>query len=226
MQKTAVITGAGTGIGFATVTKFLNEGWRVFAVYHESWPDIDGDIIRQKVDLMDHNSIVVAAAEVARYMPEIDVLVNCAGVLLDGDETGADVEKMRRTFEVNVFGTIDFAERLLPFVVDGGHIINVGSVMGAFAAPPADSTAIGYRMSKAALHMYTRALALRLAERDVCVSALHPGWVDTMMGRSVADEVSRPNRTPAEAAEDIYALAVRSSVETGMFWERGEVRGW
>lgn len=83
---------------------------------------------------------------------------------------------------------------------------------------PDDDEYPAYRISKTALNMYTRTLAVRL-NGMVTVSSVHPGWVKTDMGGSDAD------REPEEAAEDIFKLA-NSHVETGQFWFKGEKFPW
>ena len=80
-------------------------------------------------------------------------------------------------------------------------------------------------MSKAALNMYTRILAFRTKEAGVIVSSLAPGWVKTKMGYSIASAAEQPDRTPEDAASDIYQLAV-SHPASGLFWEYGNVRPW
>ena len=76
-----------------------------------------------------------------------------------------------------------------------------------------------YKISKAALNMYTRTLALRLKESDIIVSSVHPGWARTDMGGQDADI------SPEEAAEGIYGVAT-SKPETGQFWFRGKHLPW
>jgi NAD(P)-dependent dehydrogenase (short-subunit alcohol dehydrogenase family) len=77
---------------------------------------------------------------------------------------------------------------------------------------------VDYKISKAALNMVTRCLAIRL-DGQITVSSVHPGWVKTDMGGDDADI------EPEEAAEDIFTLA-NSQVETGQFWFKGEKFPW
>ena len=225
-MKTVVITGASKGIGLADTKKFLSEGWRVIGTYLDiSIPITHENLIALKYDQSSKESIRKLADEVLSITSQIDVLINNAGILLDCKDNSADLGKIKKTFEVNVFGVIELTELLLPLFQTGGHIINMSSGHGAFHIPIDDESSVAYRMSKAALNMYTRHLAFRLKDKGAIVSSIAPGWVKTEMGFSIADERERPDREPEEAAEDVYKLAI-TKVETGLFWSKGEKIEW
>lgn len=225
-MKTILITGASRGIGKATAEKFLTEGWKVIGTSISGKADFQHENLQiLKLDLGKEESIKNVADEIISKGEKIDVLVNNAGVSLDPFDVGVNLEKVRKTFEVNLFGLIDFTEKLLSVIKENGHVINMDSRYGSFAMPIDDDTSIGYRMSKAALNMYTRFLAFRLKARSICVSSLHPGWTNTDMGNDAATETERPDTEPEEAAGDIFKLAT-SNVETGQFWFKGEKMDW
>lgn len=226
-MKTIIITGASRGIGLATAQIFLSEGWRVIgtstsgevtAINHPNFS-------AHKLDLTNPASIQEFAWEITRDMIKIDVLVNNAGIAPDGLTPGIDLEKIRATFEVNVFGTLDLTDRLLGFLNPGGHIINVSSRYGSQAFGIDDENSLGYRMSKVSLNMATRYLADYLKSREIKVSALHPGWVQTDMGFAYAGEGEGPDRAPIEPAQEIYDLAI-TNVESGQFWHMGVKHAW
>lgn len=152
-------------------------------------------------------------------------LINCAGIILDAHETKSNLEKIRRTFEVDLFGIIDLTEKLLPLMHKGSHIVNIDSTYGSFSLPIDDDTSTGYRLVKAALNMYTRTLAFRLKDQGIIVSSFDPGWVKTEMGYDVATESEKPNREPNEPAGEIYEL-VNTIKESGYFWKLGQKREW
>lgn len=225
-MKTVVVTGTNKGIGLATAQLFLKRGWRVLGTFRKTPPPITSkEFVPIKLDLTNAQSIADAADAIRRTTKRIDVLVNNSGILNDAFDEVPDLKKIRQTFEVNVWGAIDLTERLLPLLPKGGSIVNISSVYGSFAHPIDDNTTLGYRMSKAALNMYTRSLAYRLKERGIFVSSLHPGWVNTEMGRAVSTEGSAPNREPSDAADDIYRHAI-ANTETGFFWHLGNKREW
>lgn len=219
-MKKIIITGASRGIGKATAEKFLHEGWRVFgtSIAEQTWGDANFSWI--SLDLSKPSSIEQAAKDASAFGP-FDVLVNNAGINDDGeDREGApvDISALRRTLEVNLIGTIDFTERLIPFIKADGHIISLGSTWGSHAAAKG-SAAPSYSISKAGLGMYTERLASRMQSVGTRVSIIHPGWVKTDMGGPEAP------RTSIEAADEIYALAI-SDVPTGKFWNRGKEQAW
>lgn len=217
--KTALITGIHKGIGHVLAEKFLAEGWAVYGSTRDGVSDIEHENLHTlTLDLMVPHTISEAADFLRTHDVHSDALVNNAGILIDEDEPRVDVPKMRETFEVNVFGTIDFTERVVPLMHSGSHIVNITSAAGQI-------TDIGstrypaYRISKCTLNMYTRILALQLAPKNICVSAVHPGWVQTDMGGENA-----PVPTP-EAADDIFQLAIQRP-ETGLFWHKGKRIDW
>lgn len=225
-MKTVVITGAGKGIGLATVKKFLENGWRVLGTYYGTKIPLSSAMLTEMVlDLSSQSNIVRVAQEIKKIIPTVDVLINNAGILLDSADNSIDMEKVRKTFEVDLFGLIDFTERLIPLMHSGSHIINLDSGYGSMSEPIDDSSSNAYRLAKAALNMYTRVAAFRLKKQGIIVSSLAPGWVKTDMGYSVASDTQKPDREPEETAVDIYKLAT-SQVESGFFWEYGKKRKW
>jgi NAD(P)-dependent dehydrogenase (short-subunit alcohol dehydrogenase family) len=168
------------------------------------------------------------ADKIGKLTSHIDALINNAGILLDGEDRVADPVKVRETLEVNVVGIIDLTERLLPILSENSHIVNLNSGYGVISKSELiedDECAAGYRISKAALNMYTRHLAFRTRSRGIIVSALAPGWVNTDMGNIVATKNEKPDREPEEAANDIFQL-VTTVKETGQFWRLGKKTDW
>ncbi len=149
---------------------------------------------------------------------KIDILINNAGTWsgVEGDPIMRQ-NFLRKVMEVNLFGTIDFTEHIIPLMQDNGHIVNISSRQGSLTYVH-EIDCPDYRISKAALNMATRLFAMRL-DGKITVSSVHPGWVKTDMGGSDAD------LTPEESAEDIFTLA-NSQVETGQFWFKGEKFPW
>ncbi len=224
-MKTVVITGISKGIGLALARKFLAEGFDVLGtLYSGSFPEQNDRLTVFSLDLSSPESIAECAKGIIATGKKIDILINNAGVLLDEDETDVVVDKLRKTLEINVIGTINFIEHLIPSVGAGGHIINISSTAGSLERTGHAQSHFPYhypcyKISKTALNMYTRTLALRLKDSDIVVSSVHPGWVKTEMGGQDAD------MTPEEAAEGIYSVAI-SHPETGQFWFKGEKLAW
>lgn len=222
-MKTALVTGVNKGIGQALMKTFLDEGYFVIGTFMTTRPDPQENLKDFALDLSSPASIASCATAIINFGKKIDILVNNAGILADEEETHVVVEKLRKTLEVNLIGTIDFTQRLLPVIVDGGHIVNISSTAGSLELVGKASHFSGhypaYKISKAALNMYTRTLALELSDRGIIVSSLHPGWTKTDMGGEEAD------LTPQQAAQGIYKVAV-SQPESGGFWFAGERLPW
>ena len=152
----------------------------------------------------------------------VDVLINNAGVDYDTDQTpiSADLARVRRTFEINLFGAWAMAQAVAPGMRRRrwGRIVNVSSGAGALASmgrgPP------GYSASKAALNALTRLLAGELAGTGVLVNSVCPGWVSTDMG-------GRGGRLVQDgAASVVWAAMLPDDGPTGGFFRDGRPLAW
>ncbi len=223
-MKTALVTGASRGIGFAIAQKFLNEGYFVIGTSTDGIIKINSEnFVSFSLDLSNKESIEEASRKLINARHRIDVLVNNAGVLHEkGNPVKIEMETLRSTLEVNLFGTIDFTEHMLPLLNEGAYIVNISSQMGSFQTFSLGERSAGsypsYRISKAALNMYTHVLSGRLCDTATILS-IDPGWVRTDMGGPLGE------RNPEDVAEDVYNL-INRKIETGKFWHKGEIREW
>ena len=228
-MRTVLITGASRGIGLATAKKFLENDWRVIGTYLNTQIPIQHDnLVDIQYDQSSSESVKNLAEKVKEIAPKLNALINNAGILLDAEDKITDPVKVRKTLEVNLVGIIDITERLLSIFEKDSHIVNLSSGYGVISKPELiedDECTAGYRISKAALNMYTRHLAFRVKDKGIIVSALAPGWVKTDMGYKVATEIEGPDRTPEQAADDIFIL-VSTVKETGQFWRLGSKSDW
>jgi len=223
MSQTVLITGASRGIGLALAQQFIDKGFTVIGTSRTGiLQNSTTSIIAQKLDLPDEESRRALAKWLATNKVKIDILINNAGV---GPDLGADkpeAKSYKDTFEVNTTGTVFFTELVLPYLKNGGKVINISSKMGAIGVcGTADSVA--YRMSKAALNMYTKILTNRLKGTHK-VAAIHPGWVRTTISESSSKYA--PLST-AESAKGIIDFVLQD-FETGTFWnvETEKEIGW
>lgn len=220
-MKNTIITGISRGIGKALAKRFLNEGFFVIGTSTSGSVDFqDKNLAVFQLDLSNQKSIKDCTNEIISLDKKIDILINNAGILVDKSEDKISINTLRKTLEINLIGTIDFTEKIIPIMNNGGHILNESSSAGSLSRNKEDDdySYPSYRLSKTALNMYTRTLAIQLKNK-VTVSSFHPGWVKTDMGGMDADV------TPEEAANHIYDLAV-SKVETGQFWFEGKKFEW
>jgi NAD(P)-dependent dehydrogenase (short-subunit alcohol dehydrogenase family) len=185
--KVVVVTGAAGGIGRATVSRFLSAGAVVFA------SDIDGEaLIRMTQEMKpisrDVNAVVADVTRVADCERLVaaaakgggrrDVLVNCAGVWVEGPTEQMSEEQWDRTIDVNLKGLFFCCSRAIPELKKTrGCIVNLSSDAGVVGTP---ETAI-YTASKGGVSLLTRSLALELAKDLVRVNAVCPADVMTPM---------------------------------------------
>lgn len=217
MGKCVLVTGGSRGIGRATVNKFLDEGWSVITTSTSGEVDIDSPNLEvYMLDLSKPSSIDEFC--IGLQDRQIHTLVNNAGIAGDFNELSLDTEILRQVLEVNLIRTAELTESMLKQHSELDQIINVSSSMGAFSESPMDGYVPSYRVSKAALNMYTRCLsAQNKGEKSVC--AYEPGWVKTDMGGSDAP------RLPGEPAEEIYRLVI-DGFKTGGFYGPEGLRDW
>jgi NAD(P)-dependent dehydrogenase (short-subunit alcohol dehydrogenase family) len=212
-MKTIVITGISRGIGKALAEIFLSNDYFVIGTSTSGHTDLSHqNLFTLPLDLSSPESINYAVNIIINLNKGIDILINNAGVCVDENNDYVDISLLRKTLEINLFGTIDFTEKLIPLLNQNGHILNMSSSAGSLSHNTADDDHMypAYRISKTALNMYTSTLAMRLQGRAI-ISSVHPGWVITDMGGEDADI------TPETAAKAIYTTATKQT-ETGQFW--------
>lgn len=178
-KKVAILTGGTSGIGLALAARLVDAGYRVIITQRSTSSTLTGVEVVQ-LDLAQADSVEQAAKHIAVLTPEIDLLINNAGVADDIGLVIPTLQSLQPTIAVNLTGTVLFTERLLPLLSGGGLVVNVSSAMGLLSA--AGENAPAYRISKAGLNMYTKILAKRYEATKVSVIAIHPGWVRTRLG--------------------------------------------
>jgi NAD(P)-dependent dehydrogenase (short-subunit alcohol dehydrogenase family) len=179
--KVVLVTGAGRGIGRTLTERFDAEGSRVVALDVNVGDDdtTAGDYLSLSCDVSDHGSVQRAVGEVVERFGAVDVLVNNAGVNVEGLVSDLDPELWRRAFEVNVTGSFLMSQAVIPTMKAqrSGRIINAAS----FAAIVPSVGSAAYAASKAAVVQLTRVLASELGPWDVTVNAYAPGMIPTAM---------------------------------------------
>jgi NADP-dependent 3-hydroxy acid dehydrogenase YdfG len=176
--KTALVTGASSGIGAATVRSLAKAGFQVIAAARrlDRLEKLAGEVGGRaaRLDVTDPASI----AEVVEALPELSVLVNNAGGALGLEPIAeADEEKWRRMYDTNVLGMMRMTKALLPALEASGdgHVVVTGSVAGVEVYPGG----AGYTAAKHAANAVTRTLRLELLGSPIRVSEVAPGMVET-----------------------------------------------
>ena len=177
--KTAVLTGASSGIGAATAQALAREGARVVGGARRA-ERIAAPIVALEVDVTDPESCERFVDAAVKELGGIDILVNAAGLALGRDLFDESTENDERVvLETNVNGLIRMTRLTLPHLRDGGHIVNIGSVAGRQAYEKGSL----YVTSKFAVRGFTYALREDLLGRPIHITTVDPGLVETDFSR-------------------------------------------
>ena len=171
VTQRVIVTGAASGIGLATARLFAKSGARVLGLDIAPFP---ADVPGLAVDLADVDGAGRVVAQACAQLGGLDCLVNCAGVEYDAPLADVDVAALDRMFAINLRGPILVARAVLPFMAEGGCIINLASELAFLGRAGAS----GYCATKGAMLSLTRSWARELGPR-VRVNAVAPGPIDT-----------------------------------------------
>ncbi|MEF8757345.1 MAG: SDR family NAD(P)-dependent oxidoreductase [Halobacteriales archaeon] len=208
---TVLITGAASGIGAATVRRFLDRGWTVWAtdVDEEGLDRLPDGCRPMVLDVTDSDRIETVVGDVTKDGGRLDCLVNNAGFAVPGTVEDVPREAVREVFDVVVHGAHDLIRTTLPSLREsGGTVVNVSSVLGRSAYPGLGA----YCSAKFALEGLTDALRLEVGDA-VDVVAVEPAWVDTDFAETARRELRRVDRSPAY--REVYDLYGEESVLRG-----------
>lgn len=218
-QRTVVVTGATRGIGWGIADALARRGAGVVitgrdgAVAAERAQELadthGGETLGIGLDVRDLSSVQRVFQQTAERFGSIDVLVNNAGVansvsLSDLDETAWD-----RVIDTNLKGVYRTCREVLPYMARGSSIVNIASISGSMVNVPQFQA--NYNTSKAGVIMFTKSLAVELAERGIRVNSVSPGYTLTDMNRraEVADLVSIwTERTPMKRLAQVEEIAM------------------
>ena len=175
MNKVAIVTGGTSGIGLAAVRALREKGCTVYALSRH------GEI---PCDVSDEASVRAAVQTVLDREGHIDILVNCAGFGISGAAELTSLEAAKKQLDVNLFGTANMVNAVIPAMrkQGGGRIVNTGSVAGFVPIP----FQTWYSASKAAVQSYTMAMGNELSPFGITRAAVLPG--DTRTGFTAARE--------------------------------------
>ncbi len=175
-----LVTGASVGFGAATVRRFARDGARVIAAsrrvekLEEERRELGDRVLPLQLDVTDRAAVERAFASLPADFAEVDVLVNNAGVALGMEPAqNAVLDDWDRMIDTNVKGLVYCTRTLLPGMVarNRGHVINVGSIAGAFPYPGGNV----YGATKAFVHQFSLMLRADLLGTAVRVTSVEPG---------------------------------------------------
>ena len=227
-QRTALVTGGNRGIGQAICKGLADSGVSVVLASRDLEAGVAArreigagqDIRVEALDLADPASVGDCASRLRQEGVSIDILVNNAAILPDGDALTVPEADMEAAWAVNVRGAWQAARAFAPGMVERGwgRIVNLSSGWGSFAEGLGGPAA--YSVTKAALNALTVSLAHALPA-TVKVNSMCPGWVRTRMGGAAA------TRSPEEGADTaIWLATMPDDGPTGGFYRSRRRIAW
>ena len=217
----AIVTGASSGIGEATVRELASRDASVVAAARNAEKlerlargvsASGGRVLAAETDVAERGSVEATVWRTVEEFGRLDVLVNNAGLGLSGRVAQLRAEDLRYVFEVNAVGPLNCIQAALPHMGRGARIINVSSVVGKRAIPKVG----GYCASKFALNALSDALRVELANRGVSVTSVYPGTTRTSFrdnSRRTGDE--KRGWRPKGAAPERVATRIADAAEKG-----------
>lgn len=233
-QRVALVTGGNRGIGLEICRQLSVLGHRVVLtardaaqaekVAGELAASTHGDVIGIAMDVTDDRSVKAAFDDAVRSYGTVEVLVNNAGIAIDGPEHRAsapDLAKVQRTLETNLFGAWRCAAAASSLMRVGGYgrIVNLSSTMASIELTVSPSSP-AYRIAKSGLNMLTRVLAAELKDDGILVNAASPGYTRT--------DMSPDAERPVEAGADtpVWLATLPDDGPTGGFFYDRQPLAW
>lgn len=183
-KPVALVTGASSGIGEAAARQLLAAGYAVYGTSRRGAEAGQGTFPLLALDVTDDASVVAAIAELQRREGRLDLLVNNAGVGVQGAAEESSIEQVRSLFETNFYGAVRVTNAVLPIMrkQGSGRILNVGSGLGLIPAP----FNAYYSATKHALEGYSESLDHEVRGFGVRVVVIEPGATRTAFETSTA----------------------------------------
>jgi len=237
-NKIALVTGGESGIGAACCLELAKAGFTVGVHYFRSKEDAE-TVMKEALSLhtsggKDPNAAFIIHADLSKQdnvdqlydalkdRGQLEVLVNNAGMTVDAPLFSAKIEDFDRVVAVNMRSTWYLTKKLTRLMIRHrtGRIINISSIIGSTGNP----TQSVYGMTKAAIDNFTKTMSMEMAEYNILVNSVAPGFIDTAMTRALSDEAKAAIMSrvplkrmgkPEEVAKVVRFLATEASYCTG-----------
>jgi NAD(P)-dependent dehydrogenase (short-subunit alcohol dehydrogenase family) len=209
-EKTAFITGGGTGIGRAIALEFAREGAEVAIAGRRQAPleavarefqAAGSKALTLECDVAKRASVEAALARCVEHFPRLNVIVNNAGVVVVADAENTTDEEWDQVLAANLTGTFYVSRAALPLLrkAGGGTIVNIGSVLGVVAR----KQRAAYCAAKAGVTGLTKAMALDHAHENIRVNCVCPSIVETELGMASMANLPNPEEARRKRAAEI-----------------------
>lgn len=200
--KTIVVTGGASGMGLAITELLVAEGAHVIALDRSEAVNDLGDMVTGiRVDLTD----LPMLKSVVEGFPEVDGLVNAAGIMISGDIFTVTPEEWDRTMDINLKGVFFMTQYTADKLVPGSSVVHISSIGGVSAV---NYSAAAYHASKGAVITMTKSWARALAPRQVRVNSVLPGVTDTPMLQAIFEKQAAASGEDVESIRTVSAASV------------------
>jgi len=211
MNRTVIVSGASSGIGYAIATALHNNGYQVVGV-SRSFPKQPYLFKYVLADITKEADIIALSNHLSDEYSHIYALINCAGMGISGAVEHTQIEEVKKMFDVNVFGMFLMTKAIVPLLrgVKHAKIINISSVAGDLSIP----FQTFYSMTKASVNAFSSALALELKPFDISVCSVLPGDTQT--------NFTQNREKPTVLTDELYQDRIKRSIER---MEKDEANG-
>ncbi len=217
-----LIIGANRGIGLELVRQLKESGEDVIATCRSSSPELDALSVRveSNIDITSGDSVIKLRENLKDT--KVDVLIHNAGIAEFNSLSNLDPQSILHQFEVNALSPLCCVQAMLSHLSQSAKIALISSRMGSIEDNTSGGS-YGYRMSKVALCMAGKSLAVDLKPNGISVGILHPGLVSTRMTGFTSNGIQ-----PKESVKGLIQRIDELTLEnTGTFWHsNGEILPW
>ncbi len=234
LNKVVVVTGASSGIGYACATLFAKNAATVIAVgrnekeliaLRDQHHDTEVQIKIGLADVTECSQVDRLVADTVQNFGQIDVLINAAGIIKNGNIANTPLEDWDRMMDVNLRSVFYLMQKVVPHLeATQGNIVNVSSVAGTRSFP----NILAYCVSKSAIDQLTRCSALELAAQGIRVNAVNPGVVITNLHTrgGMSEEAYKTFLDHAKETHPIGRAGSAAEIAELIYYLASEKSGW